>query len=460
MTILFIYRRDIRSIDNTALIKAAEQSRANNEHLLPVFIFTPEQVSSENKYRSLRAVSVMMSCLKQLRNVQYFYGDNVEIVENLLKNRTLKVSSVYFNKDHTHYAIKRDKDIQNICDKYNVKLVSTEDYTLHPMGSVTPTGANFYSVYTPFFNKANMLKVDVPDKITPDAHWHVEAVTSRYSTTLGKVSKKLGMKKDETMHVNGGRSEAKALIGKINNEQKNYSTTRNEAPHPTTSLSAHIKFGSVSIREVYYAFKNIPNKDASVALIGQLYWNEFYDQLMHFLPIDRTLGKSNYKQKNVTWDARMKTKYLQDWKDGTTGFPFIDAGMRQLNQTGWMHNRARMAVANFLALALLIDWREGERYFAQKLVDYDVSQNNGNWQWSTGVGVDRTGYLRMYNPFSQSKKHDPECKYIKKYIPELRDVPSNDIHKWDTKFSLHDNVYIEPIVNFSERRKIAMKEMS
>ena len=449
--IVFIFRRDLRLIDNTGLEEAVRAAADTNTSVLAIFIFTPEQVSSENKFKSDVAVEFMIECINQLKNVQVFYGDNVEVIEALIKNKKFDITQVHFNADHTHYARKRDAAIEKVCVSQGVVCKMHEDYTLQTMGTVQTTSGTFYSVFTPFYNRAMKMPVRRPKMLAPKGKWHTERVSSRYATTLKAMTRRYASNTIKNPHVAGGRVGAKSLLGRLPTE---YKETRNHAGVSTSHLSAHIKFGTISIREAYYAFKQVRSRESARALVAQLYWNEFYDQLMYHLPYERTLGRSNYKGLEIKWDDN---KHLKNWQEGQTGFPFIDAGMRQLKTTGWMHNRARMAVANFLSMTLLIDWRKGEEHFAKHLIDYDVSQNNGNWQWSAGVGVDRTGYLRMYNPFQQSKKHDPNCEYIKKYVTELSDVPIGHIHEWDAHYSQYNVGYPSPIVNYTERRKIAIE---
>ena len=455
MVKLVIFRRDLRTTDNTALNLAIEHEP--KEKILPVFIFTPEQVTKQNSYRSINAIDFMINSLKEIKHLQCFFGDNIAVLKHIFS--IINVTAVYFNKDHTHYPQKRDTDIIELCNKKDIEVHVTEDYNLNMIGTILTGAGTFYSTFTPYYTKANIQKVSKPLSYNKQyGRSCIRPITSSMSISIDeaklKFTESASIKSSPTkMKVYGGRKEAMNKLEQIN-EFNNYHESRDTASIPTTHLSAHIKFGTISIREAYYAFKSIKDKNASEALVRQLFWNDFYDQLMHGLPYERTLGKSNFKKLKIKWESPV---HLQAWKDGKTGFPFIDAGMRQLNQTGWMHNRARMAVANFLSMTLLIDWREGERYFSQKLVDCDVSQNNGNWQWSTGVGVDKTGYLRMYNPYSQSKSHDEECLYIKKFVPELKDVSISDIHNWEKSHIEHKGIYIPPIVDYSARRKIAIK---
>ena len=189
-------------------------------------------------------------------------------------------------------------------------------------------------------------------------------------------------------------------------------------------------------------------------LIRQLYWRDFYANILSAFP--QVLGSAmKPKYNNIQWEK--DASLLRAWKEGNTGFPIVDAGMRELNNTGYMHNRARLITASFLIKTLLIDWQEGEKYFAQQLSDYDPASNNGNWQWVASTGADSQPYFRIFNPWSQSEKYDKDAVYIKKWIPELNNIPAKDIHKWDVKCKDYkDTKYNCPIVNYEEQRKKAM----
>ena len=389
----------------------------------------------------------MINCLKELSNIHLFYGTNKDVLSEL--TATHNISHIIFNKDTTHYARKRDEDIQQLCSSSGIECIQVQDYNLlDNFDDVQTTTGGYYTVYTPFYNNASKLNVRKPTSSTL-TNVYTQKIDSKYSTTLNDMLNEYVKELPKDILLNGGRSEGTKLLHKTKSEQAKYKKTREVASIRTSLLSAHIKFGTLSIREVFHYFK----KYKFESLIMQLYWNEFYDYLMYYLPYDRTLGNSNFKEKKIQWENN--SEYFKAWKNGKTGFPFIDAGMRQLNSEGYMHNRARMAVANFLSFILLIDWRKGEQYFAQKLIDYDPAQNNGNWQWSVGLGVDKTGYLRIFNPFNQSKNHDISCEYIKKYVPELKYVPNEHIHKWETEHVNYD--FCKPIVKYKERRAKAMK---
>jgi len=233
-------------------------------------------------------------------------------------------------------------------------------------------------------------------------------------------------------------------IIKILKKQKHYSHTRDDLSTETSGLSAYIKFGCISIREVYKKFKT--NKP----FVRQLFWRDFYANVIYSFP--HVLGHSlKPAYDKIKWSYNHK--YIEAWKNGMTGYPVVDAGMRQLNKTGYMHNRARLIVASFLVKTLLVDWRVGEKYFATKLTDYDPASNNGNWQWISGGGADSQPYFRIFNPWEQAKKHDPDCIYITTWIPELKDVPKKDILNWDSEYESYKNIhYPKPLLDYYETK--------
>jgi deoxyribodipyrimidine photo-lyase len=228
-----------------------------------------------------------------------------------------------------------------------------------------------------------------------------------------------------------------------------YGKTRNDLDKSTTQLSAYLKFGNISVRETYDKMKS--KLGIKSELIKQIIWREFYAQLLYHNP--QVLGNPlKEKYGKIKWDKNMKN--LNAWKNGMTGFPIVDAGMREMNKTGYMHNRARLITASFLIKTLLINWEDGEKYFSQQLTDYDPASNNGNWQWVASTGADSQPYFRIFNPWSQSEKHDPDAEYIKKWIPELQDVPSSAIHQWNEEYENYSNVkYTKPIVDYEIQRE-------
>ena len=441
MSDLFIFHRDLRIVDNLALNELSVFS----DDIIPIFIFNPQQISpKENKYFNDNSVQFMIQSLENLKKetrgkLQFFYGDPKKVISSILKNND--ISRLAFNTDYTPFAKKRDKAYLSVANKYNVEVITKQDYTLVDMEKVRDKE---YSVFNPYYTK--VLSIGVPDPIKKKIHFSGKKLKSSYNFDSSKLHSFYTENKD--VLVKGDRKEAMKILKEIR-KFKDYSKKRNIPSIQTTTLSAHIKFGTVSIREVYHSMKR--NKE----LTRQLIWHDFYAQLMHYLPIKQTLGGGNFKNKKVIW--RSSSSAFKAWCDGNTGFPIIDAGMRQLNQVGWMHNRVRLLVSNFLVLILGIDWRKGEKYFAQRLIDYDPSSNNGNSQFSAQVGIDRVPYLRIYNPFTQAKEIDPKAEYIKEWIEELRDIDPKDILKWDkvcTDFNIN---YKCPMVNLQEKMKEAKK---
>lgn len=434
-TSLFIFRRDLRYDDNVALINACEDS----EHVLCVFIFTPEQIK-ENKYKSDNCVQFMCECLKEL-DISFFYGQNIDVIESVYKKH--KFEAIYFNMDYTPYAVKRDKQISKWCKKHKIQCEIHEDYMLHNMGSVLTATNEPYVTYSAFRNKAKKISVPKPRKLEnlKKRIYKCEGVSNQIKIT----DIKKFYKSNKYIHVNGGRSNAIKILKNIKKFDK-YDDTRNNPSIQTTNLSAYNKFGCISIRELYHVIKS--KLGADHALLDQLIWRDFYYNLLYYFPHSQDYSFYR-KYDKIKW--KMNETYFKKWCEGNTGFPMVDAGMRQLNKTGFMHNRARMIVAQFLTKTLHIHWKHGEGYFAKKLVDYDPAQNVGNWQWNASTGIDRFRFgIRTMNPYNIGE--DKEANYIKKWVPELSNVPIKDIKSWDVNYKKYDT-YTKPIVDYSEQIK-------
>ena len=249
--------------------------------------------------------------------------------------------------------------------------------------------------------------------------------------------------------VHGGRTDAIKQLKISSKTHSHYPRTHNELSHPTSQLSAYIKFGCISIREVYKVFREKHD------FIRQLFWRDFYANILYSFP--HVLGsamKPNYNK--IHWHHN--NNWFEKWCKGETGYPVVDAGMRQLLETGYMHNRARLIVMSFLIKTLLIDWQKGEKYFATKLTDYDPASNNGNIQWIAGSGADSQPYFRIFNPWEQAKNFDPDCEYIKTWVLELKDVPNKDILNWEDTYSQYKNIkYPKPIVDYKIQKELALK---
>lgn len=421
---LFIFHRDLRIQDNRGLWEASRRCK----HLYVCFIFTPEQVGRANKYRSNDAIQFMIESLEELSadiaskgsKLLIFYGNPVAVLRGVLKH--LPLEGVFFNQDYSPYAVKRDQAVANLCEKQGIECRMFSDYYLYEPGTIL-SGKEAYKKYTPFYERVLPESVETPkggfigNLAQPDA-------TLPNTLSLGK-AKEHFVRENAHILVRGGRKHALVRLRTALREQHDYDETRDFFMSNTTFLSAYIKFGCVSIREVYHAFLKRFGKHHG--LIRELIWREFFAHVLYAYP--EVVGQS-YQERYRRLDWSNSAPRFHAWCEGRTGFPLVDACMRQLNLTGYMHNRGRMTVASFLIKTLLIDWRWGERYFAQKLTDYDIASNNGNWQGISGTGVDMKPYFRDMNPWIQSRKYDADTEFIKKWVPELQDVDPIDIHQW------------------------------
>ena len=306
-----------------------------------------------------------------------------------------------------------------------------------------------YKIFTAFYKNAQKILVTLPQKhkINSDS-FYTKVIHDEID--LEEISKKLIPKLNPEISSNGGTDSAIKILKNLDNFKK-YDHDKDFPSKGTTHLSAHLKFGTISVREAFYAI--IKHLGQDHPLLRQLYWRDFFTYVAYHKPA--IFGHAfNSKYDHIKWHTNASKFKL--WCDGQTGFPIVDAGMRQLNSTGFMHNRVRMIVASFLVKDLHVDWRLGEHYFATKLVDYDPSVNNGNWQWCASTGCDAQPYFRIFNPWLQQKKFDSECVYIKTWVPELKDLKPNIIHNWFKKNDVNID-YPKPILDHSIEAKIALK---
>ena len=446
---LFIFRRDLRIVDNNGLNFLSEL--CNN--IYTIFIFTPEQVGSGNKYKSDNAVQFMVQGLQDLASeiskeggkLHTFYGHNEKVIADCIKAWDINV--VAFNLDITPYSRVRDDGIVKMCQRMKVFVTYDHDYYLCNPGTIkTETGLP-YQKFTPFYNKASKIKVQ-----SPASKKHLP-LKNKETLVPNKITLEQAMKRFTKINpdilVHGGRQEALKMLSKAVRDIKNYDAIHNDLNKKTTELSAAIKFGCLSIREVYKALHS------KTGLIRQLYWRDFYANILYEFP--QVLGKSlKPKYDKIKWHHN--SSWFNAWCKGETGYPIVDAGMRQMNHSGYMHNRSRLIVASFLVKTLLIDWREGEKYFAQTLTDYSPENNNGNYQWIASCGADSQPYFRIFNPWRQGENFDKDCEYIKKWVPELATLDSKIIHNWETEWVNHKDIkYPKPICNYSQQKEKALK---
>lgn len=459
-TCVFIFRRDLRIQDNTGLLYALNKY----DKVIPVFIFTPEQITKKNEYRSTNAVRFMLESMKDLNmnlnqyksKLHVLYGKNVDIIKLIIDEEN--VNAIVTNMDYTTYATKRDERIRTICKKHDVEFESIEDYLLAPIGTFLKPNEEPYKVYSPFFNKM-LKKRKYIQKIDKQTSIFKKLYTFKNLQTVD--TNHLEINENPDILVSGGRRHGLQYLSKIN-EFRRYESTRNTLSNRTTHLSAYIKFGCVSIREVYWRLNSLFGYKHGI--ISQLIWREFFYYIGYYFPYVLTgeSFKSKYNYLEKRW--RNDTMELRLWQNGETGFPIVDAGMRELNATGYMHNRSRLITSNFLNRIYGQDWRNGEKYFAKSLTDYDPLVNNGNWQWIASVGVDTKPYFqRVFNPWLQSERYDENAEYIKKWVPELKNVRPKHIHKWykyceDERYKEVD--YPIPSVDYHKRRDASLKMYS
>ena len=449
---LFIFHRDLRIHDNVGLIETCKRCK----EVYTCFIFTPEQVTDKNRYRSQNAIQFMIESLVELhKSLQdsggqliTLYGSHDESIEYLIDQ--LSIDYVGFNRDYTPYAIKRDTHVLKICKKRGIECMEYEDYYLYPPGTVTTGGGTPYKKYTPFYDA--VINRDV-SKVSKSTCSSLTKTTKslKHVITLKSAFDKYASNNTNIL-VHGGRTNGLCKLKKGIREQSKYDDTRDYFINKTTHLSAYIKFGCVSIREVYHMFVNKYGK--MHGLIRELIWREFFAHVLYGYP--EVVGKS-YQEGYQDLEWENNRTMFNKWKSGTTGFPIVDACMREMNTTGYMHNRGRMTVASFLIKTLLIDWQWGERYFAQQLTDYDLASNNGNWQGISGTGVDMKPYFRDMNPWIQSVKFDKDAEYIKKWVPELENVEPKVIHEWYKYHTENPSIkYSKPIVEYTAQKKKMM----
>ena len=396
---IFWFRRDLRINDNTALYN----SLINGKNIQPIFIFD-DNIVEELPYNDARITfiyqqlnSINVELKKHGSSLKIFYGDPYKIFTEILYNN--RVNNVYINRDYEPYALERDSSIFELLKDFGGQLKSYKDQVIFEQNEVVKKDGLPYTVFTPFKNK-----------------W-LEKFRSTKNIIYKNPNLKNLVKSNYTFPSMEDLGFEESSIKVPDFDLKvvaKYDETRNFPSLDSTSkIGPHLRFGTVSIREIV---ENV--KDVNSTYLSELIWREFFMQILWHFP---KVVKENFRAKYDGIQWRNKEDEFKKWCEGKTGYPLVDAGMRELNATGFMHNRVRMVTASFLCKHLLIDWRWGEAYFAEKLLDYELASNNGNWQWSAGTGCDAAPYFRVFNPSEQIKKFDNKNQYINKWIPELNE---------------------------------------
>ncbi len=397
------FRRDLRLHDNNALFNALK----SNIPVLPIFIFDTHILDKlENKqdarvefiYNSLLSIHEQLQKIKS--GLKILYGNPLDCWRKLIEE--YDINCVFTNHDYEPYAINRDKEIESLLSKKNISFKTYKDQVIFEKSEVVKDDGKPYTVYTPYSRKW-MSRLNAEGIPSYDSK---SLLNNFYQTTINFPSlKSIGFKKSDLIFPSDHCADE--IIQKYADQR--------DIPgiNGTSRLGIHLRFGTISIRDMARKAKYL-----SDSWLNELCWREFYMMILwHFPHVIEGAFKPLYN--SIKW--RNNEEEFNAWCEGRTGYPIVDAGMRELNTSGYMHNRVRMVVASFLTKHLLIDWRWGEAYFASKLLDFDLSANNGGWQWAAGSGCDAAPYFRIFNPYEQTKKFDSDLKYIRKWVPEFQD---------------------------------------
>lgn len=416
---VFWFRRDLRLNDNAGLYRALKAC----EPVLPVFIFDTDILDKLDSKADMR-VTYIHQALQQLQqqlagmgsSLLTLHGNPADVFARL--TTVFDIKAVYTNRDYEPGAIARDAAIANLLAQKGIALHSYKDQVIFDRSEVVKDSGEPYTVFTPYSRKWKQKLTDFYLKPYP---------TERYFANLYKQPQRPLLSLADIGFTYADPHTGPAILNET--IAATYDKTRDlPAIAGTTRLSLHLRFGTISIRQLAARVKAI-----NETLLNELIWREFYMAILYHYP--HVVGGS-FKREYDKIEWRNNEAEFERWKNGQTGYPIVDAGMRELNATGFMHNRVRMITASFLTKHLLIDWRWGEAYFAEKLLDYDLSANNGGWQWAAGSGCDAAPYFRIFNPYLQTQKFDPDLKYIRKWTPEYEQL-----------------TYVRPIVDHAVARE-------
>jgi deoxyribodipyrimidine photo-lyase len=401
---IFWFRRDLRLHDNAGLYHALLE----NKCVLPIFIYDTDILEKLDNKADKR-VEFINTTLFYLQNqlkqsgssILTLKGKSLAIFKKIISE--YNITKVYTNNDYEPSAIKRDKEVEGFLNSHNITFNSFKDQVIFEQEEITKEDGLPYTIFTPYSKKW---------KAKLSAFYIKPYPTENYFSNLIKTEAfSLLSLNDIGFSSTGLKYNLPNLNEKI---ISNYQQTRDiPSIQGTSLLSVHLRFGTVSIRELASTALKL-----SETWLNELIWRDFFMSILFQFPYVEQ-GSFKKKYNAIVW--RNNEKEFKAWCNGNTGYPIVDAGMRELNQTGLMHNRVRMIVASFLTKHLLIDWRWGEAYFAEKLLDYDLSANNGNWQWAAGCGCDSAPYFRIFNPYEQVKRFDPKLIYINKWVKNLND---------------------------------------
>ena len=402
MTALFWHRRDLRIDDNKGLFEALKQ----NEIVNPIFIFDKSILDKlpNNDQRILFIYQEIESLKKSYQDLGsdlwVYYGEPSEIIPKIAQE--LNCSSVYFNNDYEPYALQRDEEIQVSLNKIKIEFIGKKDHVIFEKNEVLKDDGKPYTIFTPYSRKwkANLKEEDLREY---SIEKHTRNLVQKQQEKALITLEEMGFE-SKVLHDFPDRIAKNEIL-------KNYHLSRNfPAVKGTSKLSRHLRFGTISIRKLA-----LIAREQNETYLNELIWRDFYQMIIfHFPKSAENSFKTQYDK--IIWEKN--EVHFDSWCTGKTGYPIVDAGMRELNATGFMHNRVRMVVASFLTKHLLLDWRLGAAYFAEKLLDFELASNTGGWQWAAGCGCDAAPYFRVFNPQAQQEKFDKSFEYIKKWVPE------------------------------------------
>lgn len=461
---IFLFHRDLRTVDNTGLNALIRVDNA--QPIFLIFIIDPIQVDpSINQYFSNPAVQFMCESIEEIDKINVLYGDTMQVLEHL--HNVLKYTRLYQNEDISLFATERDKKIADFCIKTGIdfKNISNDYYLYQDIEKIL---GKTYMIFRPFFNRILKLGSEAINRpfTVVDSRKRFKYLPNSFGTTSRRRSA-LRTYLMQFYHEKynlvqrGGRKNGMEMLQNIKHISTRYGQTRDIMAdvHGTTRASAHLKFGTVSVREYFWACIDAFGT-MNHPLVRELMFREFYAQIYSKRPeLQRGCAFDSILDKKIPWSY--SKKLFSAWASGQTGIPLVDAGMRELEKTGWMHNRARMIVGNFATKHCLLDWRECARYFYTNLVDCDIFSNTAGWGFVSSTGVDPQPWYRYpMNPFLQSRKFDPHAEYIKRYVPELKEVDATDLHRWNDdgvrkKYRNKIGHYPEPIIDVALTSKRA-----
>jgi len=404
-------------VDNTALNEALRRGKP----VLAVFVVDPSLM--KRWQHSARRRAFLFQSLRRLQDAVREAGGTLivakgkpeKVLPTLIKR--FEVDRVFVNRGYSPYGRSQDRRLEKLAREINIGFVALDDAHLNPPLLVLKGDGTPYTIFTPYFRKAATFPVMLPSSLESGEFLH----TGDLDSWPSGLSEYLQMQVPRFEPSEAGAQRSLASIFSLTK----YEVQRDvPASEHTSHLSAHLRFGTCSARQVHASVRE--SLDDQHPLLRQLYWRDFYHQIGWHFP--HVFGHA-FKRHYDAIPSRNDADALHRWKEGKTGFPIVDAGMRELSSTGYMHNRVRMVTASFLTKNLHLDWRLGEAYFAEQLIDYDPAVNNGNWQWSASTGCDAQPYFRIFNPWRQQQRFDKDCVYIKQWVPELESFPAKVIHK-------------------------------